>query len=799
MFNYEGITNDKSGKLIRYVGYSYLAVIIFVVLYFFNGFFFTKYEDFFAGNCYDFNDGWELTVGDERLSDQTFPLSVESAKGQKVTAENTLPTLLEDKSYLSILTGTAMKIYVDGELRLEFDGDDNPIPGGYVKSHYILMELSRADAGRTVTIVREGKGSNGVFNAIHIGDKQGLTGQCYSEYGTQFALAVLLVIFSVMVIVIGYIMLGIYKIKMPIIMLGYGTLLAGLWFIFDSFLFQVLFGNYYADGPMEYMLLMIFPYYFIRYLNYEQQRRHENLFTVVCAILMINFILETLMHFTGAASYQDNLILVDTGVIIAIGAIMYTLIKDIRDGYFKSYRLVGAAYLALLFFGVLQALVMILIPDNHGALLLMLSMYILLVLGVISMLARIGSIEEQANYAKHANELKSSFLANMSHEIRTPINAIMGMNEMILRESKEQDIHKYSEDIKRAGNNLLDIINDILDFSKIESGKMDINVFDYRLSGLLHDVDNLVSIKAKEKKLTYSVEVSDDLPDMLKGDEARIRQILLNVLNNAVKYTDEGRVVLRVSAIRPDDEPESTVPAPGREITLHFEIEDTGIGIKEEDRGKLFNIFERLDLKKNRSIEGTGLGLAITYNLIELMGGRIDLKSEYEVGTTFYIDIPQKIGGRDLLKDAWRQESQDAHKYDYVQSFTAPEARILVVDDIKINITVIRGLLKKTGVQIDEALSGPESIEKVENNYYDLILMDHMMPQMDGIETLHELKRRFGDLCPVIALTANAIEGMREMYLEAGFADYLSKPVNYEELEKSLREYIPKGKQRLEQ
>lgn len=793
MFNYEGIRKDKSSNTIRYIGYIFSAIVVFILVFFIRVQFFTQYEDIFRGECEDYSQGWEF-VTEKGIVSGSMPISLGTDRGKMVEARNTLPLDVEDRTYMCILTNISMKIYVDDELRLTFDRGDNPVPGGYVKSHYILMQLSREDRGKEIRIVRDGDSYNGDFNAMYIGDKQGISQHFYSEDGLQFFMAALLGVFSIVTIIVGFLMLSIYKVKMPIILLGYGMLLGSLWFIFDSFIFQILFGNYFVDGPIEYMLMMTFPYFFVRYLNYEQKRRYEKIYTLICAILAFNFISESFIHFTNAASYQDNLLFIDIGVGIAIITMIGTIIVDIIRGYFKDYFLVGLGFILMIVFSVAQIIVMLLIKDNHGALLLLLSLYNMLFLASIHMMRKVGAIQQQATYAKHANELKSSFLANMSHEIRTPVNAIMGMNEMILRESSEAQIRKYSDDVKHASANLLDIINDILDFSKIESGRMDINEGNYQLGNLLRDVSKLIEVKAKSKEIEFRLNASKELPNMLKGDEVRIRQVILNVLNNAVKYTDEGNVNLNISVTKIDSEIEKKLTVVGKDIILHIEVEDTGIGIKEEDMSKLFDIFERLDLKKNRTIEGTGLGLAITKNLIDLMGGTIAVDSIYGEGSKFIIDIPQGIWGREKLGDAWNDNKEVSVVSEYKKTFVAPMAKILVVDDIKVNITVIKGLLKKTKIQVEEALSGAECIEKYENSHYDLILMDHMMPQMDGIETLHEMKRRFGDLCPVIALTANAIDGMREMYLSEGFMDYISKPVSPEELEEMMRSYLPKGK-----
>ena len=377
--------------------------------------------------------------------------------------------------------------------------------------------------------------------------------------------------------------------------------------------------------------------------------------------------------------------------------------------------------------------------------------------------------------AMEANRAKSTFLANMSHEIRTPINVMLGMNEMILRESESREVVQYAKSVEKAGNYLLSLINNILDITRIESKKLDIIEEKFSLRQLVQEVCLIGAKQAEAKNLEFVVDVEKTLPEYLIGDALHIKQVILNLINNAVKYTKKGKIFLEVCQ---------------EEKQISFSVKDTGIGIKKEDMEALFDMFMRADIKRHRNIEGSGLGLTIAKELCEQMGGHIQAESIYGKGSNFTVYFPLKDAGTEKIGQ-WKvvegEPVQEKRK-----KFFASEAQILLVDDSEQNIQVITSLLRRTGVQLDTAASGFECIEKVRNKKYHLIFLDYMMPEMDGIETFHRLKKEVnGQSVPVIALTADVSTGIHQHFLSEGFSDYLSKPVMWEKLEELLLQWLP--------
>ncbi len=411
--------------------------------------------------------------------------------------------------------------------------------------------------------------------------------------------------------------------------------------------------------------------------------------------------------------------------------------------------------------------------------------YVILILDMTETRNYIEEITCVREQAEQANIAKSAFLANMSHEIRTPMNAIVGLSDIIMEESKGRKVYEYVCDIKASAHNLLALINDILDLSKVEAGKMELIPTEYHVRSLVKEVLNMMDIVASQHGLMVESEYDMSIPCGYFGDESRIKQILVNLLNNALKFTKKGHVKITVSG-RPGETQDTE--------RLIFQVQDTGCGIREEDIEKIFENFKQIDSKRNRSAEGTGLGLSITRHLAEMMQGTVSVESVYGEGSTFTVEILQKIADARPLSEVPETE---AKKEEPLEPFTVKDYKVLVVDDNLINRKVARSFLQTYGLEITEAESGMEAIELVQRTKYDIIFMDHMMPLMDGIEAVQKIRSECGEngrLPLIIALTANAMEGVRETFLANGFQDFIAKPLDRRAMHKALLKWIPEDR-----
>ncbi len=776
------------------------------------------------GEIMTFNSGWTLSRYDgtayvPEITPETLPYLGKSEPGERILLENKIPEEFYGKTLSFLSADKTLLVKIDGEVVYEFGINDKrsfgQTPGSVV--NFIDIPAEVTEGVITIESTSPYPDYAARVTAITVGDRDVLILSLLKENMFEIGCNLLIVVCGIMFLLLSVIMkLSKQESGGVEYLCGY-CVVAALYYCVETKILHIFYGNQTFYSVMVFVSIMLIPLFIALYyangIFREFKRRWRILLGLICGNIVVQMILQlfNVLDFMEM-SYASHGLIMLTIVIVAMS--YFEIRKTRRD------LVVSLGMLALLFMGI-------------GGAVDIVRMYVVAV-GDMGMFSRLGSTffsiimlyqhfgqmikgysnniaenaqllqnrmeiiekaneelkaaNEQAEEARQdaiaANASKGKFLAHMSHEIRTPINAVLGMDTMILRETKDAQIKEYALDIQNAGQNLLALINDILDFSKIESGKLDIINVEYDLSSLIHDIFNMIKAKAEAKKLELIIHADENLPSKLFGDDVRIRQVLVNLLNNAVKYTKEGMVCLNVNG-----------RTEGRKAIFDFSVEDTGIGIKEEDIEKLFKEFERIEEKRNRNIEGTGLGINITTQLLQLMGSKLQVESEYGKGSRFFFTLEQQIVDSTPIGNLEQRIKEQSTEYAYMATFTAPEARLLVVDDNLTNLKVFVNLLKCTRVNVDVAESGKECLALIAQKEYDLIFLDHMMPEMDGIETLHRMKEMPENKCertPVIALTANAITGAKEMYLKEGFDAFLPKPINPDKLEQMILRLLPR-------
>lgn len=733
----------------------------------------------------DFSKGWEWVKEDGTRQPAELPGKNPIERNQIMVIENSLPTYLEDNLYMCFRSSKQeMKIYIDGELRQEYSTKDTRPFGRVSAVAYVYAPLNSDDVGKTIRVEMSTDSSyTGVLHEVFYGEMLDVWQYFFEKGGVELIIAVFVLMLGLASIVISIALKMCYHKKVEMEYLGWGIFLAAIWIIANSVFRQIIFPNISVISDMAFFMVMLLSIPFMLYLNQVQSERYSKIYLVAITANVIDFIVCTALHVGNIIDFSDTIKFMVAIAGVSMSLIGITMIIDLVTGRIKEYTLVALGILGVILSAVVQIVLYFKWTTQFSGVVIAVAMVFVLIISFMNTMKDVFAIEQEKQKAIGSNEAKGKFLANMSHEIRTPINAILGMDAMILRESKDEAIKEYAMNIQNAGQTLLYLINDILDFSKIESGKMEIIPVEYECSSIIHDVVTMIMVKAKDKGLEMKVNVNPNLPYKVYGDEVRIRQILINLLTNAVKYTQEGGLTLTVDGTIEEGF-----------VKFYFEVEDTGIGIKQEDLSKLFERFERIEEERNRNVEGTGLGMSITLQLLKLMDSKLNVESVYGKGSKFSFELIQPIIDKEPIGDLEERIKNLSNQYSYNASFVAPEARLLVVDDNGINRKVFISLLKETRVKIDEAESGMECLDMIKDTHYDIIFLDHMMPEMDGVEALHRIKEMSDHSCqnvPIVALTANAISGAREMYLREGFEAFLSKPINPEKLEQMIIQLLP--------
>lgn len=733
----------------------------------------------------DFSEGWEWIKEDGTRTPAQLPGKNAVERNQIMVIENILPTYLEDNLYMCFRSSKQdMKIYIDDELRQEYSTEDTRVFGRVSAVAYVYVQLAYEDAGKTIRVEMSTDSSyTGVLHEVFYGEMIDIWNYLFEKGGVELIIAMFVLILGLASIVISIALKMCYRKKVEMEYLGWAIFLAAIWIISNSVFRQMLFPNISTISDMAFFMVMLLAIPFMLYLNQVQSERYSKIYLVAITANVIDFVVCTALHVGNIIDFSDSIKVMVSVAGSSMALMGITMIIDVFTGRIKDYLIVALGILGVCLSAVVQIILYFKWTTQFSGAVIAVAMVFVLIISFVNTMKDILDIEKEKQRAVGSNQAKGKFLANMSHEIRTPINAILGMDAMILRESEDEAIKEYAMNIQNAGQTLLYLINDILDFSKIESGKMEIVPVEYEFSSIVHDVVTMIMVKAKDKGLDMKVHVNPNLPYKVYGDEVRIRQILVNLLTNAVKYTEKGGLTLTV---------DGTIE--GEFVKFYYEVEDTGIGIKEEDLSKLFERFERIEEERNRNVEGTGLGMSITLQLLKLMDSELHVESVYGKGSKFSFELKQRIIDKEPIGNLEERIKSASAQYSYNAAFVAPKARLLVVDDNAINRKVFVSLLKETKVKIDEAESGMECLDMIKNNHYDIIFLDHMMPEMDGVETLHRLKEIPDHACknvPIIALTANAISGAREMYLREGFDAFLSKPISPEKLEQTIIHLLP--------
>ena len=701
----------------------------------------------------------------------------------------TLPQGIRDES-LCFLSFYDTEVYTDEKTLYRYSIDEDVhVIGGPVKNIYHFVQLDPSCSGKQVTI-RHYRGSSVNCRAatVYLGTVSDLYRVMFRKEGAPFIAGLLILCLSLIILIFGLAVQYRTKQSAGIVTISIAVAMSAGWIVTDSYFYPFIFGHNHIDGLMSYFLCMLLPCPYILYVSSLQKGRYRKIYMLMHVITLVTFAICMTLHLSGLVRLYQMINLIDALLVAAIIMAVVILVREFRDGNIRAYRYTAVGIIGFMICGFAEILV-ILAPnlENNGTMLLA-GLLWMLGFAVAQQIEDSRLLDLERQKALELSRAKSDFLASMSHEIRTPINSILGMNEMILRESKDPEIRGYAGTIQRSGKMLLSLINDVLDYSRIEAGKLEIVEEDYRLSDLIADVAVIAKERAEQKGLECTFSIGYPVPDGLHSDEVRIKQILLNLISNAVKYTDKGGIGITVGGKYTDD----------KTFELDFEVRDTGRGIREEDQKQLFEAFSRSDLKKNRNIEGTGLGLAIVKSITDSMNGTISVQSEYRKGSVFSVRLPQKVTDR-MPVPATLKEMPAAEGTKTRHPFTAPDASILVVDDNRPNLSIVNAFLKDTKARIDLCTNGKDAAERCRNKQYDLILLDHMMPEPDGIQTLEMIRTDSESMnrdTAAVVLTANALSGSRQMYLKAGFTDYLAKPLEADVLEDTVRRLLPAEKVR---
>lgn len=766
-------------KLIFWTVFVFYVVLMFLFQMFEEG-----GEGFFRKNEIQMYQGFRVVTENEEIPVQV-PSHVDWEPGKEMILKNQLPNEIADEYHLFVCgVHQDVQVWIGDELRTVYSDVNTRTWGKSSQTCFLRVPLSKEDAGKEVTIhlVSWLISDSGEIGRILLGSDSGFYYFMIQTYGKTLAVAVIMIIVGLVFILFALIVNLIYGKKQGAHYLGAFALVVGCSILCDSHLRQFYFSNIPAAANLCYVCVQLCAIPLLCFLDELQQYRFKIYYIILKTCFLINWFVCFVLQACEIVDYGNSIYTTHILILISTGVVCYCFIQDMREKKRTEVVETFIALFAIVIFAMLEIYNSDVINSPVWGQYISTGVLLFLIIISFTTLNQMQRREYESYKAIEENEAKTMFLASMSHEIRTPLNVVLGMDEMILRESNSEQLTGYAEAIRDSGTTLLYLINNILDYSKTDSGKMEVVKVEFDLRDFLDNLCAVGNVRLKKNGITFLIKINRQTPRHLFGDEQHIRQIVINFLSNAIKYTMEGCVTLVVDFVDR-----------GKNICLDICVKDTGVGIREEEQGSLFDAFTRVDIEKNRGIEGTGLGLSIAKNLADLLGGEIYFQSEYEKGSEFGFRIELKKMDEEVIGEYKYGMKSDLGRLTH-RGFIAPECSILIVDDNSMNLEVMKELLKKTGMEIDTAESGAECLERMIQKKYHVILLDHMMPGMDGIETLQKAKGLEGNLnmdTPVIAVTANAVAGARELFLHNGFRDFVAKPVDYKKLEETLLRYLP--------
>ena len=739
---------------------------------------------FVDDNFSTWNKYWEASIDGEYYGTVTLPVKLNCREGAVISLKKKLP--YNGFSYNCLMLESKRQnvyVYVNNDLRTLYSDSDQKI-GNSLPHAYVFVPLYTYDTNNMVQIdITTDTYYSGNISEIYIGDEMSILINLIKDNILWLGVISVIFVLSLICISIHVIFGRIYSYSKILMYQFWYAIFVAIWSFSQMKLRQVFVGDVPILESVGQCCFLLIPITIILVVDETFQSKYKRIYQPIILIAMINFLGQNICH---TALHIDYFELQSITQVLSLGVLILSIGICKYDSKGKPTENLRYLFIGLLFptIGIIAEAACMASNLNYviGSFYTLGSL-VFIVSNIFSALVKSRREQERKQYAESANLAKSRFLATMSHEIRTPINAVLGMNEMILRESSENVIRNYAQNIAEAGKSLLALVNDILDFSKIEAGKMDIVCTDYQMKSLLSDLIVMIKARMSNKELKLNLDIDEGIPSKYYGDEVRIKQVVTNLLTNAVKYTQEGEITFKVSKVAIEN----------GEVLLRFSVKDTGMGIKEADLKKLAgdSSFTRVDEEKNRNIEGTGLGLAITKQLLKLMGSTLEITSEYGKGSEFFFIIRQRIVDEAPMGPVAQKKIEAKSRN--MNTFTAEGAKILAVDDTRTNLIVIKGLLKPYKMDVKTCISGEECLLMCEKEKYDLIFMDHMMPVMDGIETFKQLqdKHLLKDETKVVVLTANAISGAEKEYKDNGFDAYISKPIDVLELDDCLRRLLP--------